>query len=196
MKKETFLGKKNMAECKMQKEHETQVLDVDVENIKRKLRELGAEEFDEVLQKRKIFDIKCLEDEGIGEWVRLRQVNDKTTLTYKHRKSTEIDGTEEIEVEVEDFDKTAALLSKLSCWTAYYYQENKRIKFVLDDIEFTLDAWPKIPVFLEVESNSEEKDKQGLKLLNLEGKDVGHIGLLKIYRKYGIKLHDYKEIKF
>jgi len=180
----------------MNKEYETQVLEIDAEEIKNKLRELGAKEFPEVLQKRWVFDIKCLAEQGIGEWIRLRQVNDKVTITYKNRKNTNIDGTEEIEVEVEDFDKAGALLSKLGCWTGHYYQENKRIKFILDGIEFTLDTWPKIPTFLEVESSSKEKVKEGLKMLNLEGKDIGHLGLLKIYRKYGIKLHDYKEIKF
>lgn len=180
----------------MPKEYETQVLDIDVEEIKKKLRDLGAKETEEVLQRRRVFDIECLEEQGIGEWVRLRKVGDKTTITYKHRKSTEIDGTEEIEVEVEDFEKAEELLSKLSCWTAHYYQENKRIAFVLNDIEFTLDTWPKIPTFLEVESSSKEKVIEGLKMLGLEGKDVGHIGLLKIYRKYGVKIHDYKELKF
>ena len=179
----------------MNKEYETQVLEINSEEIINKLRELGAKEYPEVFQKRKVFDILCLEEEGIGEWVRLRQTNDKTTLTYKKRMNIEIDGTEEVEIEVDDFEKTAALLSRLK-WTGKWYQENKRIKFVLNDIEFTLDKWPMIPIFLEVESSSKEKVNEGLKMLNLEGKDSGHLGLIKIYRKYGKEIHDYKELKF
>jgi hypothetical protein len=53
-----------------------------------------------------------------------------------------------------------------------------------------------IPTFLEIESTSEEKVKKGLKLLGLEGKDAGHIGLIQIYRKYGKDIHAYKELKF
>lgn len=175
----------------MNKEYETQVLDINAEDIKNKLRELGAEECSEVLQKRWVFDI----DSDADEWLRLRKVNEKTTLTYKNKKGIGIGDTEEIEFEVEDFEKAAQLLSKLK-WAGEYYQENKRHKFLLNDIEFTLDKWPKIPVFLEVEAKTEEKVNKGLTLLGLQGRDVGHIGLLKIYKKYGIELHDYKEIKF
>jgi adenylate cyclase class 2 len=182
----------------MQKEFETQVLDVDVEKIKEKLRDLGAKEESEVLQKRLVFDIKCLDAivPGTGEWIRLRQSGDKTTLTYKNRKGNGLSDTQEIEVKVDDFDKTSEILSNLSCFTGKYYQENKRIRFTLGNIEFTLDSWPMIPTFLEIESTSEEKVKKGLKLLGLEGKDAGHIGLIQIYRKYGKDIHAYKELKF
>jgi len=180
----------------MQKEFETQVLDIDAEQIKNKLRGLGAEETPEFSQKRWVFDIKCLEDEGIGEWVRLREVNGKATITYKNRKGLGISDTEEIEVEAGDFDKAAEILSKLKCWSGNYYQENKRTRFLFNDIEFTIDRWPRIPAFLEIEAKSEKKVKEGLKLLGLEGKDAGHLGLIKIYSRYGIRLHDYKEIKF
>ena len=181
----------------MQKEYETQVIGIDAEEIACRLRELGAEEFPEVIQKRWVFDIMCLgaEKAGVGEWVRLREVNGKTTMTYKNRKDTGISDTEEIEFEVENFEKAAQLLSKLK-WTGEYYQENKRVKFVLNGIEFTLDTWPRIPVFLEIESSSEEKVKEGLRMLGLQGKDAGHIGLLQIYQRYGINIHDYKELKF
>ena len=53
-----------------------------------------------------------------------------------------------------------------------------------------------IPAILEIESGSEEKVREGLRLLDLEGKDEGHLGLLQIYKKYGIELHNYKELKF
>jgi len=181
----------------MNKEFETQVLDIDCEKIINKLRELGAEEYPEVLQKRWVYDILCLgaEKAGVGEWVRLREVNGKTTLTYKNRKDTGIADTEEIEFEVENFEKAAQLLSKLK-WTGEYYQENKRHKFIFNNIEFTIDTWPMIPAILEIESGSEEKVREGLRLLDLEGKDEGHLGLLQIYKKYGIELHNYKELKF
>lgn len=182
----------------MQQEFETQVLDIDVEEIKRKLIELGAKEEPEVLQKRWVFDIECLDakEASTGEWIRLRKINDKSTLTYKNKKGSGISETEEIEIVIEDFDKTAEIMSKLNCFIGKYYQENKRIKFELKGIEFTLDTWPMIPTFLEIEADSEENVKQGLKMLELEGKDVGHIGTIQIYAKYNIDLHSYKELKF
>lgn len=177
-------------------EFETQVLEADVEEISKKLRALGAEEKDEVLQKRWVFDLKPCTIGSTGEWIRLLQAGDqKPTITYKNKSGKGLAETEEIEVGMNDFEKVAEILKKLP-FQGQYYQENRRKKFTYSDIEFTLDTWPKIPTILEVESKSEQKVQEGLKLLELEGKDVGHLGMLTIYDKYGIKIHDFPELKF
>lgn len=182
----------------MSQEFETQILDIDVEEIKNKLRTLNAKEEPEIFQKRWVFDIQCLDAKipSTGEWLRLRQSGDKSFITYKNRRGPGLDQTEEIEVEVSDFDKTAKIFSKINSFTGKYYQENKRIKFTLNNIEFTIDTWPMIPPLLEIEATSPKKIKEGLKLLDLEKKDVGHIGTLQIYKRYNIDLHDYPELKF
>jgi adenylate cyclase class 2 len=179
-------------------EFETQVLDIDKDKIAKKLRKLGAKETPEVMQRRIVYDILCLGAKGKseGEWVRLRQVGDKKpTITYKNKTGSGISQTKEIEIEVDDFDRAAALLEKLK-WSGLYYQENKRWKFELDEIEFTIDTWPMIPPILEIEAKGEEGVKKGLELLGLEDKDAGHIGTIAIYKKYGIDLHSYKELRF
>ena len=66
----------------------------------------------------------------------------------------------------------------------------------LDDFEFCIDEWPRIPTLLEVESTSKEKVKEGLKLIGLEGKDIGDEGVLEIYAKYNIDLHGIKKLTF
>jgi adenylate cyclase class 2 len=182
----------------MKIEFETQVLNVDAAEIAAKLRALGAAEQDEVFQKRWVYDIQCLNsvDPGMGEWIRLRQVGDKSTLTYKNKKGTGITDTSEIELAVEDFEKMAAIMDKLPGFTGKYYQENKRKQFLLGQTEFNLDSWPKIPPFLEIEAESEAAVHEGLKLLGLEEQEHGHFGLINIYAKHGISIHDYKELKF
>jgi len=175
----------------MATEYETKVLDIDVDEIDKKLLRLGAKKEPEVLMKRWVFDINSSKN----EWIRLRNDGKKSTITYKHRINTNIYGVEEIEVEVKDFNKTFKILSKLS-FKGIYYQENKRIAYKLKDIEFTIDIWPKIPVYLEVESSSEEKVKQGLVLLGLENEDIGNVPVWDVYSRYGIDLHDFKELKF
>ena len=180
----------------MNQEFETQVLGIDKDAIIKKLRKLGAKEEAEVLQKRWVFDIVPCTVTSTGEWIRLRQVGDKKpTLTYKNKSGKGMSDTQELEVGVEDFEKTALILSKLNI-PKKYFQENKRMKFDLDGIEFTLDTWPRIPTYLEVEAKSEEGVKKGLKMLGLEGKDDGHLGSMTIYDKYGINLHSIKELKF
>lgn len=180
----------------MQQEYETQVLDIDKKEIIEKLRKLGAKEEPEVLQKRWVFDINPCTDKSQGEWIRLRQAGKKKpTITYKNKSGKEINQTQEIEIEADDFDKSYQLLSKLK-FAGTYYQENKRHKFVLDDIEFTIDSWPMIPTILEIEAKSEKNVIKGLSILGLNKKDSGHWGMVNIYKHYGIDLHSFKELKF
>jgi adenylate cyclase class 2 len=107
----------------MQNEFETKVPNIDVQELIDKLKNLGAKETPEFLAKRYVYDIST---ENI-EWIRLRQIHTKTTLTYKYKVkgNTKIGETIEIEVEVSDFDKTAEILSKIP-FKEVYYQENKK----------------------------------------------------------------------
>lgn len=182
----------------MNKEIETQVLDIDKKNVIAKLRKLGAKEYPEVLQKRWVFNIKEGNKESIstGKWIRLRQVGKETTITYKDKKGSGVKETEEIEVYVDDFDDAAKIFSKIPGFSGIFYQENKRKKFELKSMEFTLDTWPLIPTYLEIEARNEKSLREGLRLLSLEGKDARHIGTNAIYEKYGIHVHSYKEVKF
>lgn len=180
----------------MKKEFETQILDIDVNQIIKKLRALGAKETSEYLQKRWVFDIAPCTVKSTGEWIRLRQAGkNKPTITYKNKLGSNLSDTSEIEVEVADFNKTAEIFSKMP-FKGQYYQETKRAKFELDDIEFTLDTWPMIPTFLEIEGKNEKNVKDGLEMLGLAGNDIGHAGMVAIYNKYGIDIHKYKELKF
>lgn len=174
------------------KEFETKVLGIDVEEIIQKLRAFGADESPEVLSKRYVFD---MESDNI-EWIRLRQTGNKTTLTYKYKVlgNTDIGKTVEIEVEVSDFTKTALILQKLS-FKQTYYQENKNHIFRLGDIEFSIDTWPMLDPYLEIESTNEKRVKEGLKLLELTG-DMGDKDIKEIYQDRGIDLHSFAELKF
>lgn len=175
----------------MAKEFETKVLDINVSEIEKKLLDLGAKKQPQVLMKRWVFVF----DSFGNEYIRVRDEGDKITLTYKKKRGRGIGQTEEIEVEVNDFKKTAEILFKIP-WQAKYYHESKRTLFLLKDIEFTIDLRPKIPAYLEIESLSEEKVKQGLSLLKLEGRDVGDLHIKDVYLKYGIDLFSFPELKF
>lgn len=187
-------------------EFETQVLDINKDEIANKMRQLGALEVPEVFQRRFIYDIKCLNSEtpNMGEWIRLREVRSsvngvdkiKAELTYKNRQGIGMDQTTEYEVEVSDFKEADKIIRAINFTSSIYYQENRRHKFILNNVEFCLDTWPQIPCFLEIEGKSEAAVKDGLALLGLTGKDAGHIGTINIYQRYGIDLHQHKELKF
>lgn len=178
----------------MTKEFESNVLDINEKEIIAKLKKLGAKIGKEVMLRRWIFDMRYKNLE-CAEWIRLRDNGNNVTIAYKKRAGFGISDTSEVEVEVSDFDKTYKILSKLN-FEVIYYQENKRRIIKLGDIEYSIDKWPKIPPLLEVESDSKKNVKKGLKLLELSGKDIGHLSMGKIYQKYGIDLFSFKELKY
>ena len=174
-------------------EFETKVVDFNAEEIILKLKDMGAKETPEILLRRYVFDI---ESEDI-EWIRLRAIGEKTFLAYKKkiRGNVALGKTEEIEVEVSDFDKTAEILSKVT-FKRVFYQENKRHQFDLDGVEYSIDLWPFIPPYIEIEAKSEERVHQALSELGLTGKDIGDRDVTEIYADHGLDIHTYKELKF
>ncbi|EKE28903.1 MAG: hypothetical protein ACD_2C00266G0009 [uncultured bacterium (gcode 4)] len=172
-------------------EYEVKVLDIDVPDIRHKLELLWANGESEKLMRRWVFVM----NPEINEWIRLRDDWDKISVTYKKKSGQKIDETEEIEVIVEDFEKTAEILNKLD-FKEKYYQENSRKNYILGDIEFSIDSWPKIPPLLEVESDSEVKVLEWLKMLWLAWKHSWNLSTVKVYDMYGLDLHSFKSLKF
>ena len=68
-------------------------------------------------------------------------MENKTTLTIKTVEKDTIDGTKELEIEVNDFEKTNEILNQLG-YMPKGYQETKRTEYVLDDVIFDIDRWP------------------------------------------------------
>ena len=84
-------------------EYEARVLEIDKDKLEEILNSLGAEKVADFDYKRRVYDFSPKED---GKWIRLRTDGVKTTLTIKEVKSYEVDGTEETEIEVSDFETT------------------------------------------------------------------------------------------
>ena len=105
----------------MEKERELTVLDIDLDDFIKRLEELGAEKQGEFLQRRYVFDVKPVNPK---KWIRLRTNGKKTTLTIKEIKDKNaIEGTEELEIVVDDLDKTKEILNHLG-YESRNYQEN------------------------------------------------------------------------
>lgn len=120
----------------MKTEYEVRVLEIDVEEMIKKIEDMGAKKIGEYEQKRYVYDIKPAEE---GKWIRLRTNGKKATITYKDIVSKTIDGTKEIEVTVDDFETTNEFLEKIG-FIHKNYQENRRIQYELDGIEIDFDS--------------------------------------------------------
>ena len=100
----------------MHTEYEVRVLEIDVDSIKEKLESVAAEFCFDKLQKRYVYDFIPKVD---SKWIRLRTNGEKTTLTIKNLVSSSIDGTQELEVEVDNFERTNLILKELEQFRAH-----------------------------------------------------------------------------
>lgn len=177
----------------MNTEYEIRILEVDVENLTRKLENLGAKKVGDWFQKRYVYDFVPKRE---NQWIRLRTNGEKTTLTYKNIEKDAIDGTKELEIEVDNFEKTNEMLEILG-YKNKGYQENKRIRYLLNGVEIDFDSWPRIPTYMEIEGSNEKEVTETLKLLELENAKVCASNCEDIYKNiYNIDLNSIKELIF
>jgi adenylate cyclase class 2 len=101
-----------------------------------------------------------------------------------------ISGTEEVEIKVEDFEKTNQLL-KLMGFAPSAYQENRRTSFILNG-----DHLPMIPPYLEIVADSLEKVIEVASFLGFDENQLTGENTVKIYARYGIDLHAIRELRF
>lgn len=141
----------------MEVEYEATFENIDPEKMRETLQNIGAKQISpKFLQKQAVFNLP--EGHGVkGGWLRVRKQSDKTTLSLKVVDgSNTISGQKETEVIVDNFDKTVLLLENIGC-EKKADQEKTRELWQLDGVDITIDEWPFLEPFVEVESNSEEK---------------------------------------
>lgn len=175
----------------MKSEYEVTILDIDKDQLEKNLINKGAKKIGNYFQKRYTYQFN---DTSENKWIRLRTNGEIATLTIKKiLKSGAIGGTNELEIVVDNFDKTDLLLNELGFYHNRY-EENKRIQYKYNDIEIDIDKWPMIPWYVEIEGPSEEKVIAFAENLNLNKEKYTAIGVNKIYLKYGIDLDQYQEL--
>lgn len=177
----------------MKIEYEIRKLDVSFDEVIQKLERIGAKKVGVYHQKRYVYDFIPVQK---GRWIRLRSNGKVNTLTIKEVKSLRVDGTKELEIVVSNFDDTNEILMKLG-YIPRTYQENFRIEYTLDGVNFDLDKWPMIPPHLEIEGKSEEDVLKAMKLLGWSVDDMTAQDIDAVYSKiYGIDLDSIKMLKF
>lgn len=168
----------------MQIELEAKFLDVDVKKLRALLAEKGAAlVHPERLMRRKNFDYPDMRLEKIGGWVRVRDEGDKVTLAYKQLADRTLTGTKEVSLTVEDFDTISHLLSVIGLENKSF-QETKRERWEYNGIEVTIDTWPWIPTFVELEGISEEKLRETAQQLSFDWSNALHGSVEIAYQAY------------
>lgn len=176
----------------MNTEYEVRVLEINHDEMVKKLENLGAEFKFEALQQRYVYDLKPKQD---NKWIRLRTNGNKTTLTIKDLQTKTIDGTKELEIIVDDFDKTTQILEELG-YKNRGFQQNKRTQYILDGVEIDLDRWPLIPEYMEIEGPSIEKVEQTLTKLEITKDEIVTLDVASIYDHYGFDGEHLADLNF
>ena len=177
----------------MNQETEIRILEIKQEEWIAKLEEIGAILEGNWLQKRKVYDFQPVIE---NKWIRLRTNGKTTTLAIKEITDENIaNGTNELEIEVSNFEKTAQILEELG----YHYrslEENKRIRYRYNNIEIDIDTWPLIPTYVEIEAPTEKEITDFLKNFTFDKGKITTLGVQSIYEKVYQIPFDFKVLTF
>ncbi|MDD5099081.1 MAG: CYTH domain-containing protein [Candidatus Colwellbacteria bacterium] len=140
----------------METEYEATFAGIAKDDIRSKLRSLGADLIKpEFMQRRVVFHLPS-GHEVKGAWMRVRDEADKITMSLKIVDGDRITDQKEICLKISDFNPAVELLKTIGC-EEKAFQESKRELWKLDGVEITIDEWPFLEPFVEIEGPSEEK---------------------------------------
>ncbi|OHA16462.1 MAG: hypothetical protein A3C79_02470 [Candidatus Taylorbacteria bacterium RIFCSPHIGHO2_02_FULL_45_28] len=184
----------------MHHEFEVKILNIDAAKIEEKLKKLGAVKEGDYLYRSCAFDYPGFTLDKQAAWVRVRDEGNKVMMAYKRRLGVKSnkgddDGTEEVEVEVSDFETTKHFLMKIGM-IVKFEQEKKRTRWKKGDVEFDLDTWPKLKTYLEIESASDKKVYEAMSWLGIDKKGAFLCSTTQIYEMNGIRDKDYISMTF
>lgn len=113
-----------------------------------KLKALGAEKTKEGLEHNEVFDNGDIREKGI--LLRLRRFGGKNILTFKTAITKgEFKKADEIETEINDFQRTKKILENLGFGVFWIY-EKETSRFLLDGTKISLDRLP-FGTYMEIE---------------------------------------------
>ena len=154
----------------METEIEVKFPDIDRGDLTAKLLDSGATQVHrEILMRRKTFDYKDKRLDRSHSWVRVRDEGSRVTMSFKQMSDRSVHGTKEITIVVDDFDKSCEFLENIGL-RIKSYQETKRESWRLKDVDITIDTWPWIPTFVELEGPTEEAVRNTAQILGLDWK--------------------------
>lgn len=135
----------------MNNEIEAQFLEINKDEIRKKLSSVGA-----VLKKPETKMKRVVFDTGVNSFARVRDEGaGKIVMTYKNvTDDNSILGTKEVNITVDNYENAVMFLKSIGL-EIKAEQETFREIWVLGDTEITIDTWPWLPTFIEIEAPSE-----------------------------------------
>jgi len=170
----------------MEIEYEATFENVDKDAMRARLRAAGATLVrPEFTQGRVVFNMPK-GHEILGGWLRVRDEGGKTTMSLKVVDGSSIENQKEICLAVDDFDAAVEFLSLVGA-DRKAHQETRRELWSLDGTEVTIDEWPFLEPFVEVEGRDEATVRAASEKLGFDYATALFCSIGTMYvRKYGI----------
>jgi len=185
----------------MAKEIEAKFLNIEIEDIRNRLKKLGANLKTPMRLMKRVM-AKTQEMQIQKAFVRVRDEGDKITMTYKRNDKETVDGTYEVEIKIDDFVKGVELLSAIGI-PYETYQESHRETWILNNVEIVIDEWPWIKPYIEIEGENEDSvkaiaEKLGFDWIQAKFGSVmsAYIAEYPVMERDNILLSDLPEVKF
>lgn len=119
-------------------------------------------------------------------WIRLRDEQERITLSIKTNPGKLISDQKELQLIVDNFNATKEFLKLLGC-RQKSYQETKREIWLVGRVEICLDQWPHLKPFLEIEGDSEKSVRQVAEKLGFDWRKARFCAVGTLYHeKYGL----------
>ena len=163
----------------MNNEIEATFLEIDKDEIRGKLKAIGAECVKpEVKMRRTVFD------SGPHSFARVRDEGDKIVMTYKNFEDEDsIMGVKEVNVVVDDYDEAVRFVAGCGL-EQKAIQETLREVWKLGKTEIGIDTWPWLPTFIEIEGPSEAEVWSVAEKLGFNKEEAMFGAVDKIYNRY------------
>jgi len=170
----------------MEIEYEATFYPVDKDEIRKKLKKAGAKLVKpEFMQKRVVFSLPA-GHEIPGGWLRVRDEGDKITLSLKVVDGDKIHNQKEICLKVDNLSNSVLILESIGCMKKAY-QESYRELWIFDECEVTIDEWPFLEPYVEIEGKSEKQVKDVSLKLGFDYKKALFCSTDTLYsHKYGV----------
>ena len=177
-------------------EYEAKFYPVNKEEYRKKLESLGAKL---IIPERKLIrtiaDTRKSSNIAKNHYIRIRDEGNLIRLSFKITadQNGQLSDQKEIDVDVSDFDKTVKIFESIGIKFGYK-QETKREEWEYKGAQITIDTWPGLDTYSEIEAESEEKVKE---IASDFGFDWNHkiiTAAAEIYtRVYGISIDEVLE---
>lgn len=177
-------------------EYEATYYPINIRIIRNKLKEAGAVLTSPMLlMKRTNYNLPTPTQTS---WIRVRdEGRNNITLSFKDIPdvSNNIEDQKEICLKIDDYQKACKLIEAIGC-KKKAYQETKREIWILNNVEVSINVWPFLKPFIDIEGTNQKEVKKTAKLLGLSWKDAKFCNLYFLYHlEYNISIKKLKNIQ-